>query len=169
MLDAFSARVRSTAKIKATPELLEDARPAIRTVLEQLGPVAESAGVALTLEADCDPPRPITGNGRRLGRVVQNLVENAIRHSPDGGKVTVGLTPTEEGLRFTVDDVGPGIRPEDRQRIFAPFSQGSGATKGRVGLGLYFCRITIERWGGQLEAENRDPGTRFWFAIPWTG
>ena len=75
----------------------------------------------------------------------------------------------DEWVRFTVEDEGPGVPEGLRDRLFQKFSQG-GAKSGSAGLGLYFCRITVERWGGQIGYEPRESGgSRFWFRLKRAG
>ena len=67
-----------------------------------------------------------------------------------------------------VDDEGPGL-PQDAtaERLFALFAKGKDERSGKAGLGLYFCKITVERWGGAIGCENRPSlGARFWFRLP---
>jgi signal transduction histidine kinase len=97
--------------------------------------------------------------------VLQNLLGNALRYSPKGSTVTIGLARDEESITFSVDDEGPGVPEEVRDRLFQKFSQGR-TKSGSAGLGLYFCRITVERWGGEIGYTPRDTGgSRFWFRV----
>lgn len=101
-----------------------------------------------------------------LGRVIENLLVNAIRHSPEGGRVTMSFDREERHAVCRIDDEGPGIDETAAARLFKPFSQGAGNT-GQSGLGLYFCRMTLEQWGGRIEGRNRpEGGARFEFHLP---
>ena len=99
-----------------------------------------------------------------------NLVENAIKYSPDGGRVEVGIEERDGFLRFHVRDEGLGIAPEDQEQIFEKFyradpqmTRGVGGT----GLGLYICRELIDRMGGRIWAEpNGSKGSMFVFELP---
>jgi signal transduction histidine kinase/CheY-like chemotaxis protein/HPt (histidine-containing phosphotransfer) domain-containing protein len=109
----------------------------------------------------------VTGDAPRLDRIFGNLLENAMRYSPKGTTVTVGVEDQAGFVLAFVDDQGPGL-PKDQPepQLFALFSKGK-SLSGKAGLGLYFCKITVERWGGAIGAETRAPGgSRFWFRLP---
>ncbi|MGH9776046.1 MAG: response regulator [Candidatus Acidiferrales bacterium] len=109
----------------------------------------------------------VVGDEGRLRRIFTNLVENALRYSPAGSTVTLGAGDEGNFLRAFVDDEGPGLpEGEAPARMFALFAKGK-TGGGKAGLGLYFCRITVERWGGTIGAERRpEKGSRFWFRLP---
>ena len=109
----------------------------------------------------------VTGDAARIDRIFGNLLENAMRYSPKGTTVTVGVEDQGGFVLAYVDDQGPGL-PKDQpeSQLFALFSKGK-ANAGKAGLGLYFCKITVERWGGAIGAETRPQGgSRFWFRLP---
>lgn len=109
----------------------------------------------------------VTGDSARLDRIFGNLLENAMRYSPKGSTVTVGLEEDRGSVLAYVDDQGPGL-PKDKPeaQLFALFSKGK-SHSGKAGLGLYFCKITVERWGGAIGAETlAQGGSRFWFRLP---
>jgi CheY-like chemotaxis protein len=109
----------------------------------------------------------VHGEATRLERIFSNLLENALRYTSAGSKVTIGLTDDGEFVRAFVDDEGPGL-PADLSpaQIFALFSKGKEGG-GKAGLGLYFCRLTVERWGGTIGCESLPQrGSRFWFRLP---
>src|SRR5262249_29258347 len=116
-----------------------------------------------------DPVRDwkAVGDEARLRRIFGNLVENALRYSPAGSAVTLGVEDEGGSLRGYVDDAGPGLpEGEDAGRLFALFAKGN-ERGGKAGLGLYFCKNTIGRWGGTVGAETRPGGgSRFWFRLP---
>ena len=100
-------------------------------------------------------------------RIFANLVENALRHAPKGSLVTIGLKDDDGHVKAFVDDAGPGLPKEFKPaEAFALFSKGKQGG-GKAGLGLYFCRITVERWGGSIGCESLlHRGARFWFRLP---
>ncbi len=106
----------------------------------------------------------IRGDKRRLQRVFINLLDNAIKFSPNGGRIKIRYRPViEDNLRhlyFEVADEGPGIRPEDLDRIFEPFFVGEMAKtfKKGAGLGLCFCKAIVEAHHGRIWAKNRENG-----------
>lgn len=109
-----------------------------------------------------------------IGRVVVNLLANAIRFAPEGSPVLVSLMADEREVRFTVADQGPGVAPEMQARVFEKFAQGGVRAGGGVaGLGLTFCRLAVEAHGGCIgvespvdPADQAHPGSRFWFTLP---
>jgi hypothetical protein len=108
----------------------------------------------------------VVGENSRLERVLFNLVENAFRHSPLGSTVTVDVNQDGKFILFTVDDEGPGVPEDISKNLFQKFAQGR-EKSGKAGLGLYFCRITVERWGGSIGYSTRPKGgSCFWFRLP---
>src|SRR3984885_6052248 len=111
----------------------------------------------------------VVGDASRLDRIFGNLLENTLRYSPPKSTVTIGLEDQGSYVLAFVDDEGPGL-PKDllTNQLFALFSKGK-SHSGKAGLGLYFCKITVERWGGTIGAETRaQGGSRFWFRLPRT-
>ena len=104
-------------------------------------------------------------------RVLVNLIGNAIKYTPDGGKITVQTSLSEEQmLTISVIDNGPGIAPAHQKRIFDKFYQiESGANRRRnaTGLGLTFCKMAVEAMGGKIGVSSEvGKGSRFWFTVP---
>ncbi|MDI1480183.1 HAMP domain-containing sensor histidine kinase [Polyangium sp. y55x31] len=101
----------------------------------------------------------------RLLRVLANLLGNAVRHSPVGGSVRVHLREEDTSVEVSIEDEGPGVPPALAPRLFQRFGRGIGPEAG-TGLGLYFCRITVERWGGSIGYTTlAEGGARFWFRL----
>lgn len=127
------------------------------------------AHISLDLRAPADLP-PVACDPDRFRQVLLNLLDNAIKYSPDGGEVRVVLEPNGEALRFAVHDEGLGFPPAERERIFERFhrldpqqSRGIGGT----GLGLYISRELVERMGGSMWAESTPGhGSSFFFELP---
>lgn len=102
----------------------------------------------------------------RLRQVVVNLVDNAIRHSPAGGRVSVRASATDAaGLRLEVCDEGPGIPPAERERVFQRFTRGA-TSAGGTGLGLAIARWAVELHGGSIEVLAAPTGCRIGVTIP---
>jgi signal transduction histidine kinase len=94
----------------------------------------------------------------RLHQVVVNLLENAARHSPPGGTVTVDATAgADGGLTLVVADTGPGIAPAERYRVFERFTRGERATGGGTGLGLAIAQWVVELHGGTIAVVDPEP------------
>ena len=125
----------------------------------------------VTLELDAPPALPaVAADEQQLRQVLVNLVENAVKYSPDGGPVKVGLEPAERGVRWTVSDEGLGIPVSERRRVFEKFyrldpnmTRGIGGT----GLGLYICRELVQRLDGRIWVDsNIGQGSQFHVELP---
>jgi signal transduction histidine kinase len=104
-----------------------------------------------------------------ITRVLENLMENALRCSRRGDEVTVSLTPLAEGVEIRVTDTGPGIRPEDRPLIFEPHfkAEGEGGAAGKAGLGLAISRKIVDLHGSVIHVESEPgKGASFFFTLP---
>jgi two-component system sensor histidine kinase KdpD len=108
------------------------------------------------------------GDYTLVDQVVTNLLENAARHSPDGGSVRVRAREREGWIEVSVSDQGPGVDPDDRDRIFEPFSRGKGSTSSGVGLAI--CKAIVEAHGGSITVQGGDESSRagatFVFTLP---
>ena len=122
-------------------------------------------------EIDCKPDLPpILADPALMEEVLTNLIENAIKYSPKGGKITITCESSDEKIRVTVADEGIGILKEDTKHIFERFQRGDRSevrkVKG-VGLGLYICKSIIEAYGGNIEvASELGKGSQFTFTLP---
>ena len=98
-----------------------------------------------------------------------NLIQNAIRHTPPDGSVTVRAEPAGEFVEIEVADTGEGIAPADRDRVFEPFVQGAGReprSDGAAGLGLAISRAIVEAHGGRIWLGECTEGTSVRFSLP---
>lgn len=106
-----------------------------------------------------------------LREVIINLVDNAIKYTPEGAVITLGSDATEAGVRFFVKDNGFGIPEESRSRIFERFyrvDKGRSREMGGTGLGLSIVKHIIDRHGGKVAAESElGKGSEFWFILPF--
>jgi two-component system, NtrC family, sensor histidine kinase KinB len=125
--------------------------------------VAREAGVDLE-ENLREPVLPVLVDPDRIGLVFENLISNAIRHSPKGGKIEVRVAPDHEKVRFEVRDQGPGVPPEYLHRIFEKFFRVPGTKGEGIGLGLYISREIVLAHGGEMGVDSAD-GSRFWFTL----
>lgn len=141
-------------------------RPLLARVVEearlQAQPKAFDVAVVADddLEAHADP--------ERVHQVVRNLLDNAIRHSPAGGKIMLAATRRSDGVTIEVSDEGPGIPPEDVERVFDRFYRSSQPLDdGGTGLGLSIARWIVELHGGDIRAERSAPtGCRMVVTLP---
>jgi len=169
ILQTFSADLLATLDAgtegKSSADLLECARK----TMSALGPTFDAKGVRLAVSSKVDQTAkwPVRAEESRLQRIFSNLLENALRYTPAGARVTVGVESEGEFLKAFVDDEGPGLPKDLRpEQIFGLFMKGK-QNGGKAGLGLYFCRITVERWGGSIGCVTLpEKGSRFSFRIP---
>jgi signal transduction histidine kinase len=111
---------------------------------------------------------PVSADPARVEQVLINLLENAARYSPTGAPIAVTAHRSAGKARVAVADRGPGLAPEERERVFARFVRGAAAEgTGGLGLGLYLCRNLIERHGGTIGVDSAvGAGATFWFELP---
>ncbi|WP_367237586.1 sensor histidine kinase [Pseudomonas sp. Rh2] len=118
----------------------------------------------------CELPRScwVKGNLNHLAQALENMLRNAIRHSPENGQVRLGGQREGGHWRLWLEDDGGGVAEQDLERIFAPFSrlEGSRPGDGGFGLGLSIARSAIQRQGGTLWAENGKRGLRLCMRLP---
>lgn len=170
ILEAFAADLHAASVAHSDEHEPPDILACARQAVQAFAPAFEERGIHLQLDLPAEDARPlhVAGDAQHLDRIFGNFLENALRYSPQGSTVTLGVRnePDSAVLAF-VDDQGPGL-PADvpANQIFALFSKGKDRP-GKAGLGLYFCKITVERWGGTVGAETRSSGgARFWLRIP---
>ena len=125
----------------------------------------------ITIQHNLPPSLPLVlGDRDKLERVLQNLVDNALKYTLDGGTVTVGVELQSSEVTLSVTDTGPGIPEDQRKRIFERFAQVAGDKRARrgFGLGLSYCRLAVEAHGGRIWAEPGPGGggSRFAFTLP---
>jgi PAS domain S-box-containing protein len=140
------------------PSRLDFAEVLPREVMEAAAvacaPLAGRSEVAIEIEAEPDLA-PFRVDRGRVIQVFENLLDNAIRHSPPGGAVRFRAASGADGVLFSVEDAGPGFRPEDLDRLFEPFFS---RRRGGTGLGLSIVQRIAEEHGGRVEAANRAEG-----------
>jgi two-component system sensor histidine kinase BaeS len=165
LLDQFVefARIESgTPSGKAEPvsvsELADEA-------VEALSPVAHRHGVVL--RAATDDAAVVRARSTEIARVIRNLLDNAIRHSPQGGTVSISVV-NGDGVALTVSDEGPGFPDDFRGRAFEPFARADparNARTGHAGLGLAISRALVEAHGGRIWIGD-GPGARIHLWLP---
>jgi signal transduction histidine kinase len=141
----------------------------IDETLEAFRPEAEERGLRLS-DAIEEHVAAVHGNPEKLQRVLYNLMQNALRHTPPDGTVTVRAAPADAYVRIEVDDDGEGLPSEDAERAFERFWRGgdeAARPRGGAGLGLAICRAIVEAHGGRIWIEPGTPrGTRVCFTVP---
>lgn len=134
----------------------------LREAVEHVSVSATGVPVAVKVSP---PDLKAVADPARLRQVVVNLVDNAIRHSPAGGRVSVLATREASGLRIEVTDQGLGIAPAERERVFERFTRGA-TSDGGTGLGLAIARWAVELHGGAIEVMDTESGCRIRVSIP---
>ena len=140
---------------------------AVRGVCERLHSRAEARGV--TLQVDAEETVEVPMEDTSLGRVVLNLVDNAIRHSPPGEKVLVHVVQSGKTAKLRVVDRGIGIAPEHQPRIFDRFyrvDNGRSREGGGTGLGLAIVKSMVDASGGAVTVHS-DVGKGSTFEVTW--
>jgi two-component system CheB/CheR fusion protein len=132
-----------------------DLAPLMADVLE--AHEAEAQLKEIGLEGTCQNGLTVEGDERHLVQVLNNLVGNALRYTPSGGKVRVRGTKTEDEVDLEVQDTGAGLSPDQMKRLFRPYSQVHGTERLGSGLGLYLARTVAEQHGGRIEIESPGP------------
>jgi signal transduction histidine kinase len=152
-------------ELQIEPALLQDVVDAVSNTMRSL-----AVKKSLDLRAQCDEQlAPFPMDGARIKQVLLNLVGNAIKFTPEGGKVWVSAGAMNGDVRVEVGDTGPGIALEDQERIFQEFQQaGSDAGKPQgTGLGLALARKFVEMHGGKIWVESEvGKGSKFTFTLP---
>jgi len=141
----------------------------IEETVEGMRARAHGAGIRLGCTVD-DATPPVSASPEKLQRVLFNLLDNALGHTPAEGHVTVEAAMGPEGrVEVAVADTGAGIAGEDQPRVFEPFFRGGpAATRPRngAGLGLPICRAIVEAHGGEIDLADTSAGTRVRFSLP---
>ena len=138
----------------------------VHDAVEAMRPAADAGSVAV--RADVDGSVACSrGNREQLSRVLFNLIQNAIHHTPPDGSVTVRVEDAGGGVEIEVADTGEGIAAEQRDRVFEPFYRGDAARQPPgAGLGLAISRAIVEAHGGSIWLEDAPVGTRVRFRLP---
>ncbi len=141
-----------------------DLVPFVQAIVHEQQSLTDRHPMTLTappeLSARVDP--------ERMEQVFFNLLDNAVKYSPDGGPIDVELgQPDGSNILISIHDRGVGVAPELREHMFDRFSQAHDPTKPGLGLGLYICRRIVDLHGGELTAEfPQDGGTRMVVSLP---
>jgi chemotaxis family two-component system sensor kinase Cph1 len=137
--------------------LIEEARLAA-------SPLAEAKRITLAVEA-IDSPR-VKADPERIFRVLMNLIDNAIKFTPQQGTITVRAERRGDELLITVGDTGPGIAPDHLPHVFNRYWKGRPASRVGAGLGLNIAKEIVEAHGGRIWAEPSTAGARLSFTLP---
>ncbi len=146
-----------------------DLRPMLRAVADNMTPLALSNGVSLTAQLPPNLPK-VRADATRLEQVLTNLMHNAIKFTPRGGKVTLTAGCHGASVVVEVKDTGPGVPETEKKHIFEPYRHPEGGVRIRpygMGLGLALCKMFIDLHEGQIWVRSRlGRGSTFGFSLP---
>lgn len=144
----------------------------ISNLAEEFMPLAKAKNVKLNINVN-DSANEVYCDASELKRVVQNLLDNALKYTPSEGSITVDLEQNSEGTQVSVIDTGKGISEDDKPKLFQRFWQAAssgGRYYASTGLGLYLCRKIITMHGGRIWCDSKlGQGSTFAFTIPKDG
>jgi signal transduction histidine kinase len=142
-----------------------DLRPLLRDLIESIIPVAASGGIQL--EVSAVPEVHLTADPRRLEQVFLNLLGNALKFTPEGGRVSLAVDRSDAEVHVRITDTGPGIDPEFLPHIFEAFRQADAASRhyGGAGLGLSIAKELVDAHKGRIAAESRGIGHGATFVV----
>jgi signal transduction histidine kinase len=166
--DLFELSRLETGEIRWTMEQVPVDELVGETV-DALRAQAEAQGLRLRADIACADAAVATASPEKVQRVLFNLIQNAIRHTPPDGTITVRAEPAGDAVEVEVADTGDGIAAADRDRVFDPFFRGgsqSARTEEGAGLGLAISRAIVEAHGGRIWLGDGAVGTRVRFALP---
>lgn len=151
-------------KLAVVPEEVEVAK-ILGDLLEAFEPIAAAKHIRLDAQAESRPLVALL-DGERILQVLANLVSNALKFTPAGGRVSIQVRTLGSELRFAVHDTGVGIPEDALQAVFERYRQVRADRRG-LGLGLYISRCIVEAHGGEMWAESKlGAGSSFYFALP---
>jgi two-component system, sensor histidine kinase and response regulator len=140
--------------------------PLSAEIVEAFAMRAHAARVTMKRELSVDS---VVADEDLLRRVLENLIDNGLRHSPTDSTLTLSAARGDAGVELRVADQGRGIAPEQREKVFDAFVQGSTEeqlTRSGRGLGLTFCRLAVQAHGGTIWVEDANPGAAFCVSLP---
>ena len=124
-------------------------------VIEELYPLVEAKEIDLGFSQDSDAQ--LNANPVRLKTLIHNLIDNAIRYTPSGGKVDLSIIETEQGIEMTIKDTGPGIENTEVQKVFEPFYRILGSNEYGSGLGLAIVASIVQQMDAKISLTPADP------------
>jgi len=145
-----------------------DLPPLVEEVVNELSVLAQDGGIHL--QAECQPVFPLMGDASQIKQALINLLDNALRHTPSGGTITVRVDTHDTAIRLSVGDTGPGIDSQHLPHLFERFyrvDQARDRQSGGTGLGLAIVKEIVEAHGGHIEAQSQvGKGTTMTITLP---
>jgi signal transduction histidine kinase len=158
-------------ELSINPQIIEPER-----LLQEVASLYQYQSQQKNIRLDLDMASPLAAMEVDPGRITQvltNILDNALRHTPEGGKIVLSAREVDEQIELAVQDSGPGLKKEDLNRVFDRFyrtdtsRQRDGAVPGGSGLGLAIAKSIVQAHGGQLSAESEEgKGLKISIALP---
>jgi signal transduction histidine kinase len=169
--DILSMAKMEAGKANVEPEWVSNLADQIRNCAATFDFEANAKSISLTVEVEGNLPA-VRWDMRRIHyHVMNNIVSNALKFTPAGGSVNISARAEDETVQIRISDTGPGIPPNERERIFNRFERANTASHrvhGGAGLGLYNANLFVKRHGGRISVESSgDTGTTFLLELPF--
>lgn len=146
-----------------------DVEKVVQTIITEQAHEARKRSVTVTINPAANVPH-MTIDAKRLHDVMQNLVTNAIKYNVPGGRVTIGIVPTDDSLKISVEDTGIGIPKDDIPHVVEKFFRAKNVEQTTIegtGLGLYVVQSFVEGWGGNMDLQSTEGrGTTVTITLP---
>ncbi|MCO5100597.1 MAG: ATP-binding protein [Burkholderiaceae bacterium] len=152
LVDQLLSLARSEPQARASPDDCIDLARVARAVVGEMTPLAVARGS--NIEFDAPETVPLRGDANALHSLLRNLVDNALRHTPAGSTVAVNIGVDDDFALVSVDDDGPGIAVDERERVFDRFYGRTAGGDGGSGLGLAIAKAVIDRHAGRIELDR---------------
>lgn len=136
----------------------------IQDVMDSMRPLIQDKEITLRMSLPHHAEMVI--DRHKMFQVFSNLLNNAIKFTPNGGFIEIGVEETENEFIFNVDDSGPGLKDKEINKVFEKYWTGNSTDCAGTGLGLFICKTIVEAHGGHIFVENHNEGARFKFTIP---
>jgi len=168
--DILSMAKMEAGKASVEPEWVANLADQIRNCASTFDFEANAKRITLTVEIEGGLPS-VRWDMRRIHyHVINNIVSNALKFTPAGGRVSISARFADDAVQIRISDTGPGIPPDERERIFNRFERANTAShrvQGGSGLGLYNANLFVKRHGGKISVESSgDTGTTFLIELP---
>ena len=167
-LDALIGRILMLSKLdlKEKPLSFQPVNPVdlMEGILRRVTPTLEQRNLHLTTDFSFEPP--LWGDGDALQTIFSNLLENAVKYSPSGGRVSVEMKAAGDDMEVVVTNTADKIADEDLQKLFEPFHRVGTKKEAGFGLGLAIAKKSVEAHGGSIEAFNAEEGFRIRMRLP---
>ena len=156
LVEQMLSMARHESASEPTPATPVDLADVLRQALSETLAQANAKAIAIDMEGASEAR--VQGHRDALTLLARNLLDNAIKHSPEGGRIRLHLQSEADQASFTIDDEGPGIPPAERERVFDRFYRAEGNTQHGSGLGLSIARAIADRHGADIILEDAPGG-----------